>query len=257
MNILRELKSLMIAAVSARHPDKNRRKTHQQLRFFFSFLGITTMAAALYFSINTRTFLDTAAKAEGTVVDLEYSVSSNESGGYRPVVVFFTPNGQRIRFTSSLSSNPPMYKRGETVAVVYQADNPFDARISGFFSLWSISLILGTVGGMFFLASTALGYLPKLKERHDEYLRKHGTPLKTEFQRVTQSRSTWINGIRPCQVFTQWTHPLSAETRVFRSDYLLFDPTPYIKTKNIMVFVDKDDPEKYLVDLSFIPGLEN
>jgi len=257
MNILREFKSLVIAAVSASHRSKSQRKSLQQLRFLFNFLGITAMAAGLYFGIDTRNFLDTAAKAEGTVVDLEYSGNSKKSGGYRPVVVFFTPKGDRIRFASSLSSDPPMYERGETVTVVYQTDNPSDARISDFFSIWSIPLILGTVGGMFFLAGTALGHLPKLKERRDEYLRKHGTPFKTEFLRVTLHRSTWINGIRPCQVFTQWKHPLTAETRVFRSDYLLFDPTPYIKTKDIMVFVDKDDSEKYLVDLSFIPDLEN
>lgn len=252
MRTLRELQSLIVSAASASHRDKGRKKAFQQAGFFFQFLGIAAMAAALYFAIDTRNFLDTAARAEGTVVELEYSRSSGNSGGYRPVVVFFTPKGEKIRFASSLSSDPPLYKRGETVVVVYPPDNPYNARISGFISLWIIPLTLGAVGGVFFLAGFAFGYFPKLKARRDEYLRKHGTALKTEFQHVTQEQSLRINRIRPYRVFTQWKHPLTAETRVFRSDYLLFDPTPYIKNKDITVFVDKDNPDKYLVDLSFI-----
>jgi len=91
----------------------------------------------------------------------------------------------------------------------------------------------------------------------DHDLRKHGTPFKTEFQRVELDKSIMINRTWPCQVITQWKHPLTSETREFRSNYLLFDPTPHLKTKDIMVFVDKDDPEKYLVYLSFIPDLDN
>lgn len=258
MNILRELQSLMVAAVSASHRDKGRKKARQQIRLFFQFLGITAMAAALYFGINTRTFLDTAARAEGTVVDLQPSRDSRpgsphsqEITGYQPVVVFVTPKGQTIRFVSSFSTQPSLYERGEKVEVVYPAHNPHDARINGFFSLWGGALILGSVGTLFFLAGFALGYFTRLKARRDEGLRKHGTPLKTEFQQVTQASSVKIDGIRPYQVFTQWKHPLTAETRVFRSDYLLFDPTPHLKTPNITVFVDKNDPEKYLVDLPF------
>jgi len=50
--------------------------------------------------------------ADGTVVDLLPS-----GRGYRAVVEFTAPNGATIRFTSSVSSNPPPAQVGEHVDV--------------------------------------------------------------------------------------------------------------------------------------------
>jgi len=244
------------------HPGKNGKKAFRQMQFFFSFTGIAAVAAALYISINTRTFLGEAARAEGTVVELQSSrdsrpgarsMHSGDTDGYRPVVVFSTPEGEKIRFISSASSNPPMYDRGEKVTVVYAPHNPHDARISSFFSLWGIPLTLGSLGGLFLLAGAAFVIFPMQKERREQQLRKRGIPLKTEFQRVERHISLKINGTRPYQIMTLHQHPLTSETREFRSHYLLFDPTPHLKRKDITVFVDKNDPGKYLVDLSFLP----
>ena len=42
---------------------------------------------------------------------------------------------------------------------------------------------------------------------------------------------------------------------VFESDNVWFDPTSYVKGRKITVFIENDNPKKYLVDLSFLPKL--
>jgi len=56
---------------------------------------------------------------EGTVTEL-IRVESSDSITYKPVIEFNNQNGSLIEFTSSSSSNPPSYSRGETVEVLYE-----------------------------------------------------------------------------------------------------------------------------------------
>jgi len=126
------------------------------------FLGVIFTFAALvmlYFSWHTynatNEFLETAQSAPGIVVDFDtrHSSSSSSSGSsttYAPIVEYTHPEtGQTIRFTSSASSNPPAFDGGEEVTVLYSPDDPEDARIDSFMSLWMMPLILVVLGGIF------------------------------------------------------------------------------------------------------------
>jgi hypothetical protein len=64
--------------------------------------------------------------AEGTVVDV---FPGPVGGSPRPVVSFTTPEGERIRFTSSAGTGWRTPKVGERVAVVYPFGMPTDARV--------------------------------------------------------------------------------------------------------------------------------
>ncbi|MFI5660798.1 DUF3592 domain-containing protein [Streptomyces sp. NPDC051684] len=55
-------------------------------------------------------------------------------------------DGTPHTFRSSTGSNPPAYEQGERDEVLYRADDPEDARINGFLSLWLLPLIFGGIG---------------------------------------------------------------------------------------------------------------
>ena len=54
---------------------------------------------------------------------------------------------------SSTSSSPPAYEVNEKVEVLYLAEQPEEAKLNGFFSLWGIPLVLGIIGIMDLLMS--------------------------------------------------------------------------------------------------------
>lgn len=119
------------------------------LVFLLSGIGLL-IGATLNFT-RTRAFLARAAEAIGEVVALEEEppTEPGESHTYRPVVSFQIGANQRVRFESMAHSNPPQYKIGASVRVLYNPDRPNEARIRSFTSLWLLPVILGGLGLIF------------------------------------------------------------------------------------------------------------
>jgi hypothetical protein len=151
------------------------------IKYGFTLIGIGMLIGAFFFYKNTSSFLQGAAKAEGTVVELVRSRSS-DSTTYAPVIQFTDQKGVAFEFTSSTSSNPPGYTEGEKVEVLYLQDRPQEAKINGFFSLWGGAVIVGGLGGVFFLIGATIILITLLRGRRDEYLKQQGTPIETEYR---------------------------------------------------------------------------
>jgi hypothetical protein len=224
------------------------------IKYVFSLLGLGMLVGAFFWYKSTSEFLAVTTKAEGTVVELRLSRSS-DSTTYAPVVDFVTQKGEEVRFVSSVSSNPPSYTVGEEVGIFYLPAAPYDAKIDGFFSLWGGATIVGGMGGLFFLIGVAITVVPLLKERRDESLKRQGIPIETEFQSVERNMAYSVNGRHPFRILTQWQNPATSEVHLFHSNNLWFDPTNYIKSKQITVFIERNNPKRYFVDLSFLPKM--
>lgn len=129
-------------------------------------------------------FVTDAERAKGTVVYLEWegsqvssSSKSRQSSGptAHPVVEFKPAGGALTTFRSSMGSNPPAYDEGERVDVLYRADDPGDAKIDGFVSLWLIPLIFCGIGLLIAGIGTAIAIATRRRSR-----RTHsgsGTPV--------------------------------------------------------------------------------
>jgi Protein of unknown function (DUF3592) len=91
-------------------------------------------------------------QADGTVVDLSYGGKS-----YDPVVEFTAPSGATIRFTSGIGSNPPAWRVGEHVGVLYDPGNPQDATIDQYWQIWFFPTLFGIIGTPFLLIGIAFG----------------------------------------------------------------------------------------------------
>ncbi|MES2820985.1 MAG: DUF3592 domain-containing protein [Pseudomonadota bacterium] len=227
-------------------------KTLSIIKYSFTLVGVGLLVGALLLFKSTSSFIDQATSAEGTVVDLVASRSSN-STTYRPVVRFLSQSGQNVEFTSSTGSSPASYSTGEKVEVLYLASDPQGAQISGFFDLWGGSVILAGLGSVFFLVGGGIILFGVLHGRKEAFLRQQGMPIETQFQGVEINESLTVNGQNPFRVVTQWLNPETTEVHVFRSNNLWFDPVSYINGSKVIVFIERGNPSKYHVDLSFLP----
>jgi hypothetical protein len=223
-------------------------------RYFFAACGAAALFGALLVYGHTASFVARASRTHGTVTAMVLQHSSDNSPGYRPVVRFQFGE-QQIQFSDAMSSNPPAYSVGQTVSVLYLASNPYEARIESFASLWFLPTMMGAMGTIFLAIGAGMIFVPLLTQRSDERLRHEGRPIDADFQGVTLNSAIAINGRSPFRVTAQWLDPVTSRVRIFQSHNIWFDPTAYIKDQKIRVFLDVDHPEKYYVDLSFLPKL--
>ncbi|MEU6661944.1 DUF3592 domain-containing protein [Streptomyces sp. NPDC046821] len=117
-------------------------------------------------------YLSDAERAPGKVVSLEWrrDYSSSRRHGSDgpmayPVVQFTSADGKLRTFHSSMGSNPPAYDVGERVEMLYRADSPQDAKISGFFSLWLFPVIFGGIGLLVTGIGTAVAIVTRRRSR--------------------------------------------------------------------------------------------
>jgi uncharacterized protein DUF3592 len=108
--------------------------------------GAGLMILGLYLYRSTDAFLARAIRAPGRVVELAASDSSDDVT-YAPVVEF-EGHGERQRFKDSISSNPPSYRTGDAVQVLYDPGDPRRARIDR--GLWNraIPVLVGAFGAL-------------------------------------------------------------------------------------------------------------
>jgi hypothetical protein len=238
------------------------------IKYVFASMGIGMLIGAAVIWTNTRSFLAHAVRAEGTVVALQPRYSSNtSSSGATPSdsnrsatfapVIRFKHGDQVIDFTGSTSSNPPSYRVGETVPVLYVESAPFGARIDSFFAVWGGALILGSLGAVFLAIGGLMIVIPKMRAKADDRLVHEGMPVDAALTSVDQNTGVSVNGRNPFRITAQWQDPATSRVYVFVSHNIWFDPSKYITGKNIRVFIARGNPKKYYVDLSFLPQLAN
>jgi hypothetical protein len=250
---MRGLSAPVQLAVWKQEPDMNAVKTMNLTKYTFAVAGAVMLIIAVAAYTHTRSFLAQAARTEGTVIRLD-PVRSSDGTTYKPIVRF-EHQGRQIEFASSGSSNPPAFHEGERVSVAYLESDPYSAKIDTFFSLYGLAVILGGMGSVFFLVGAGIIFVQVRTRRTDEHLLNEGVPITTAFQSVMINDGLAVNGRHPFKVVTQWLDSATSQVRVFESHNVWFDPAQYIKQKEITVYLDRADPKKYYMDLSFLPRL--
>lgn len=230
-------------------------KKFRWMFYLFAGIGGVLLLVALLLWNSTRDFLAKARPTRGTVVELR-AKSDGDGTTYTPVVRFDTADGREITYVESFSTNPAPYDVGETVEVLYLAEDASEARINGWTSLWLGVAICGGLGFVF--SATGAGCLLELRagERKKDYLMAYGNAIETDFTGVERNTGLEVNGRNPWRLISQWKDPASNTVRVFHSANLFFDPTRYATRKRITVLLDPDNPKRYHMDISFLPELE-
>ena len=169
---------------------------------------------------------------------------------------FVTANAETIEFVSSSGSSPASESPGDRVEVLYDPDDPYGAQLSGIFHVWLGPAVLAMVGAGFVASAWYTRRRTRVTSVADaEWLRTHGHHLNGDSPRVVTD-SVEIQGSSPFRLEVDVHDATRDEVRVLTSDPIWFDPTPHLENrKTLDVYVDPTRPERYLVDISFLPRL--
>ncbi len=123
----------------------------------FSAVGVLFAGLGFHSYRSTRAFLARAHRVPGVVVDLSWSRSRN-GGTYHPVLRFQTLDGRTVQATSDVGSRPAPARPGQAVTVLYDPENPQEARLDTMTGrgtlLGVIFMVIGAlvaIGGVAFL----------------------------------------------------------------------------------------------------------
>lgn len=97
-------------------------------------LGLVTLGVGGYFLRESWRWSRTAVPAHGVVSDLR---PCGVTGRCKRLVAFRTAAGDARTFVDPLESKRCRFTRGEAVEVLYQPDDPGDARLRGSFETWA------------------------------------------------------------------------------------------------------------------------
>lgn len=221
----------------------------------FLAVGLGLLTGAFYSYKHTATFLESAISTEGTVVENRYEAgsSSNDSGSYHAYIKYSSLDGSDVTFRSSVGTNPPSFKVGEQVKVYYDPQDSQNAQVGTFFQMWFLPVLLGGMG--FIFSSIPLGILFSMARgsQREAWLRQNGSRILSKYVGVEMDRSLSVNGQHPYIIKTQWLNPTTNQVHVFKSKRLWFDPEEYVKDAELPVYIDRNNPSKYCVDISMLP----
>jgi hypothetical protein len=133
-------------------PERRAAVAQQQLslrrwRPAFIVLGPALLALAVYLGHDVARVHALGLRASGVVQTLAVSHGHNGSI-YHPVVQFTARNGQSVRFQDAVGTNPPGYRVGDRVVVLYLPGELQAARIDRGLWNWLPALITLIAGGV-------------------------------------------------------------------------------------------------------------
>jgi hypothetical protein len=94
--------------------------------------SVLFLTASFFLYQHTRSFVESASRAQGSVTKLVLSGKD-----YFPVYTFEDSQGKKHSIKSLSGSYPAAYNVGDSVAVIYQPDNPDNAEINSFWMFGS------------------------------------------------------------------------------------------------------------------------
>jgi hypothetical protein len=188
----------------------------------FAGIGLLLLAVAAVTAFFTFRFVADSERADGTVVDLVESYDAeNNRTSYYPVVHFETGEGRPVQFESDVTTSDDV---GDTVEVLYDPDDPNDAKLAGFFNLWGLSLIFGALGAAFTGIGGYLAHRTRRPSREDvQSLRRHGRRVQGRSPRVVEG-DVEVMEATPYRIEVDVHEPMRGPPRVLQSEYVSFVP---------------------------------
>jgi len=117
--------------------------------------GVVLTLFGLLAARQTASFRSRAGAAVGRVTGLHDFVA-NDSAVTGPIVDFETADGKSVRFASRTGSNPSAFRVGDTVRVLYDRDQPEEAKVDSFVSLWLGPVLFTALGAACLVAGVAI-----------------------------------------------------------------------------------------------------
>ena len=91
----------------------------------------------------TQKFINQAIETQGIVIKNQVCASNRNSPMAKPIVEFYTRNGERIELTSLDCVSLQVFKEGQEIKILYLENNPYKAKIAKNDSLYSPTFFFG------------------------------------------------------------------------------------------------------------------
>jgi Protein of unknown function (DUF3592) len=121
--------------------------------------GLLLLAGLVFLSVATKTWVDsrhflaTAVSTRGDVVDIVEVVTQRSGEAdqyhYEPVVRFLTPQEEVVEFQADESIDRKKVRVGDQIRILYDPENPSEARLDSALSRWGWSAIFLAFGIVF------------------------------------------------------------------------------------------------------------
>lgn len=218
------------------------------------------LIASTVMTANIILFLASAISSTGEVVSLVPVNSTSSDNGvlttYAPSIVFTTKNGQKISFTSELSTSSSNFFVGQKIPILYLPNEPKSAKINNSFQIWMPPVIVGVFGVFMVLVWVGQAIFQRLKNGKRDYFLENGKMVLATFKRIYVNEHIQSGDRNPHKIITEWCDPLTNKLHVFNSETIWFYPNNLNVGDEVKVYIETDNPKKYWMDISFIPKPE-
>lgn len=220
----------------------------------FAVIGLLMLMGGSYFYLSGYSQEKSGIVVTGQIIDL--SVHRSDDGASYCPVVKYTDGQEEYVMESSYCSSGYHNAPGDDIDVIYQPGNPDNAVIHSFGGLYGGAVILLGMGAVFALAGTLPLIIMYLRSKSGQRLLREGMPVKARFSEVILNTTININGRSPFQIVAQMHDTAANTVKLYYSHNIAFDPSPFINQEFVTVYVDKKNPDKYYMDISFLPKVK-
>lgn len=116
--------------------------------------AVGLIAVAIYQGARIARLETSGLRADGQVVRLKSEPGAGGHASYYPVVRYRTEKNTQVTFKDAFGSNPPSYRAGDKVTVLYLADDPLNEAIIDRGMLWN-----GAIPALLLIAAALLIWL--------------------------------------------------------------------------------------------------
>ncbi len=213
-------------------------KPGNKILFVLCAIGI---AAGVYIWLEAKSFQKTAKVTVGTVIN---------SGLSRYEIRYTSDDGIERIYKGNQSSKGRTHHNGDEIKVFYKTADPDTVRISdgvksGKKMVFYISLLL--------LFNVYSVYQDKKRNKSENIFRTTGRKAEAQILKTDIDMAVNIQGKNPYSIDCSWVDPITGReyTRTLR--YIWQDPKILLAGRSsIDVYIDRNDPEKYFMDISFL-----
>ena len=123
-------------------------------------------------------------------------------------------------------------------------------------NLYILPIVFGSMGAIWLLVGIGFLIFVGIKDKKKKELIQNGNMIYAEVTGGSEVFNVQVNGRHPWKLECKYEDPFSGEIYLYSSRNVFLDPYLYIG-QQIAVYVDKNDPSKYYVDIQSLRQQEN
>lgn len=210
----------------------------KKIVIFLALIGCLFSVSGVYLLVQHSAFIQESVETQGTILITPQN--------HQPVVKFVNAEGKTYTF---LAKNQALAERaGEKVDVRYLSASPDQAKLADDDVDFILSIICILAG----LLLEAPWIFFRAHQQKVQRLLKEGEPVTAQITGIEKNRSINVNGRSPWRLICQWQNS-AGEIVLFNSANIWYDPEPYLTSETLTVYLDRNNPKSYHVDISFLP----